>query len=219
MRGHGVRVLMALLVLWLASGPGCGRQEDHVIEAIDTFIQEQAIDKSQSGWKTRVPKPPEQSFDSSLRYFWELETSHGPIEIRLLPDAAPMHVTSTIYLTRLGFYDDTPFHRVIPGFMAQGGDPTGTGRGGPGYRYPGEFGGAVQHDRRGVLSMANAGPGTDGSQFFLTFVATPHLDGRHTIFGEVVSGEEALAALEERGSASGQTSEPLSIVKASIRVE
>jgi cyclophilin family peptidyl-prolyl cis-trans isomerase len=130
-----------------------------------------------------------------------------------------MHVTSTIYLTRLGFYDGTIFHRVISGFMAQGGDPTGTGRGGPGYKYDGEFSSKLKHERKGMLSMANAGPGTDGSQFFITFVATPHLDGRHTLFGEVVEGMGTLDELEKRGSPGGRPSERLEIRRATISVE
>jgi cyclophilin family peptidyl-prolyl cis-trans isomerase len=138
--------------------------------------------------------------------------------VRLMPEVAPMHVSSTIYLTRLGFYDGLSFHRVITGFMAQGGCPRGTGTGGPGYQYDGEFDPSVRHNRPGLLSMANAGPGTDGSQFFLTFVATPWLDGKHTIFGEVVEGVETLQALEKRGSQSGRTDEPLEIRRATIAV-
>ena len=109
---------------------------------------------------------------------------------------APMHVSSTLYLTRLGFYDGTRFHRVIQGFMAQGGDPKGNGSGGPGYKYGGEFHPAAKHDQGGTLSMANAGPRTDGSQFFLTFKATPALDGRHTVFGRV-EDPDSLATLKK----------------------
>ncbi|RLT35148.1 MAG: peptidylprolyl isomerase [Chloroflexi bacterium] len=157
-------------------------------------------------------------FDAATEYFWELETNVGAITVRLLPAVAPMHVASTIYLTRLGFYDGLKFHRVISEFMAQGGCPLGTGTGGPGYQYAGEFDPSVKHTRPGLLSMANAGPGTDGSQFFLTFVPTPWLDGKHTIFGEVVEGMPVVEALEARGSQSGQTTEALSITKATIRV-
>lgn len=192
---------------------------DPALAAIDQFIEKQSIDSSNSGWKLKLPAPPCLSFDSQKRYLWELETSHGSLVIRLLQDVAPMHVSSTIYLTRLGFYDDVPFHRVISQFMAQGGDPRGNGTGGPGYEYDGEFDDAVRHDRPGLLSMANAGPGTDGSQFFLTFVPTPWLDGKHTLFGEVVEGMETVRELEKRGSESGQTSEPLSILRASVRIE
>ena len=130
-----------------------------------------------------------------------------------------MHVSSTIYLARLGFYDGVIFHRVITDFMAQGGDPLGQGTGGPGYNYDGEFSNSARHDRPGLLSMANAGPGTDGSQFFLTFVATPHLDDKHTIFGEVVEGMEIVKELEKRGSSSGRTSEDLLMNTTTISVE
>jgi cyclophilin family peptidyl-prolyl cis-trans isomerase len=127
-----------------------------------------------------------------------------------------MHVTSTIFLTKKGFYDGLTFHRVIPGFMAQGGCPFGTGTGGPGYQYDGEFNRRDTHDRPYYLSMANSGPGTDGSQFFITFKAAKHLDGKHTIFGRVVEGQEVVKELEKAGSKSGKTSEPLIINKARI---
>ncbi len=186
------------------------------IAAIDQFIAEQSIDKTADGWKTRLPKPPRVEFAEGTDYYWMLSTNVGDIKIKLMPDVAPMHVSSTTYLTQLGFYDDVVFHRVINGFMAQGGDPLGVGRGGPGYKYEGEFSPDVRHDRPGLLSMANAGPGTDGSQFFITFVPTPHLDGKHTIFGEVVEGMDTVKALEARGSRSGRTTERLVIEKATI---
>ncbi|MCP4847957.1 MAG: peptidylprolyl isomerase [Verrucomicrobiaceae bacterium] len=189
------------------------------LNAIDAFIKSKGIDKSANGWKTRLPKPPQVKFEDGNSYYWNLETNVGVIKVKLNPQVAPMHVSSTIYLTRLGFYDDVVFHRVIKGFMAQGGDPLGRGTGGPGYNYNGEFSPTVKHDRPGLLSMANAGPGTDGSQFFITFQPTPHLDGRHTIFGEVVDGMDAVKKLEARGSRSGQTTEDLRIQKASIAVE
>lgn len=192
---------------------------DPAIAAIDKQIADLKIDKSNASWKTRLPKPTQVTFTAGKKYFWVLDTTKGPIEVRLLADSAPMHVTSTIYLTNLGFYDGIAFHRVIPGFMAQGGDPLGNGTGGPGYQYDGEFGGSAKHDKPGVLSMANAGPGTDGSQFFLTFVETNYLNGKHTVFGETVKGTETLKALEAAGSQSGRTKEKLEIKKATIRVE
>jgi cyclophilin family peptidyl-prolyl cis-trans isomerase len=192
---------------------------DPALAAVDKFIAEQKIDKSAAGWKTKLPKPPQLTFTPGKSYFWDLETSKGRIKIKLMPDVAPMHVSSTIYLTRLGFYDGLTFHRVIPGFMAQGGDPIGNGTGGPGYKYDGEFSPNVKHAKPGILSMANAGPGTDGSQFFITFVPTPHLDGRHSIFGEVVEGEDVLKKLEQAGSPSGATKEKLTIDKATITVQ
>ena len=147
-----------------------------------------------------------------------MKTNKGSLVLRLMPETAPMHVTSFAYLARLGFYDGLAFHRVITQFMAQGGCPLGSGTGGPGYRFDGEFAPSVRHDRPGLLSMANAGPGTDGSQFFLTFVATPWLDGKHTIFGRVESGEETLAALEACGSGSGKTTERLVLETLTIEV-
>ncbi len=186
---------------------------------VDEFIQEKGIDTDADGWKTRLPAPPQFEFDSDKTYFWELQTTKGNIKVKLLPRVAPMHASSTIYLTRLGFYDNLAFHRVITDFMAQGGCPLGTGTGGPGYQYAGEFDPSVRHDRPGLLSMANAGPGTDGSQFFLTFVKTPWLDGKHTIFGEVVEGMDTVKTLESRGSQSGRPSEPMSIEKATVSAE
>ncbi|MYB40632.1 MAG: peptidylprolyl isomerase [Chloroflexi bacterium] len=195
------------------------RVAESALDAIDEFIAQQSIDRSNPRWRTQLNRPPQVRFDKGSAYFWDLETNVGALSVRLMPDVAPMHVSSTIYLTRLGFYDGLSFHRVITQFMAQGGCPLGTGTGGPGYQYAGEFNGGVRHDRPGLLSMANAGPNTDGSQFFLTFVPTPWLDGNHTIFGEVVEGMETLQALEARGSQGGATSEPLEISSASIRVE
>lgn len=200
--------------------PG-GKKEDKKmgVEAVDAFIEKQNIDTSKPGWKTSLPKPDKVAFDPDQKIYWVLKTNKGSIKIRLMPDVAPMHVSSTIYLTRLGFYDGTVFHRVISGFMAQGGDPLGRGTGGPGYKYRGEFDRSVKHDKPGILSMANAGPGTDGSQFFITFVPTPHLDGKHTIFGEVDEGMGTVKTLEAAGSGSGRTTEPLEIVTAQIQVE
>jgi cyclophilin family peptidyl-prolyl cis-trans isomerase len=196
-----------------------GAKTDAALAEADKFIADQKIDKASATWKQSVPKPPKLTFTKDKKYVWVLETNKGTIKILLKPDVAPMHVSSTIYLTRMGFYDGTIFHRVIPGFMAQGGDPMGVGVGGPGYKYEGEFSDTVKHDKPGILSMANAGPGTDGSQFFITFVPTPHLNGKHTIFGEVTDGMDVLKKLEAAGSQSGKTTEPLSIVKATIVVE
>ena len=117
-----------------------------------------------------------------------MELKDGRVVIELLPDLAPRHVERVKTLARQGFYDGTVFHRVIEGFMAQGGDPTGTGMGGPGYKFQDEFAPTLKHTKPGILSMANAGPGTNGSQFFITFGPTPHLDNKHSIFGEVSEG-------------------------------
>ena len=169
-----------------------------------------------NAWKLKLAKPEMMKFDSGKDYFWILETNKGLIRIKLMPDVAPMHATSTIFLTKQGFYDGTTFHRVIPDFMAQGGCPLGTGTGGPGYSYAGEFHPNVKHDRPYLLSMANRGPNTDGSQFFITFKPTPWLDGAHTIFGEVVEGQDTVKRLEAAGTRDGAPSEKLVITKARI---
>ncbi|MFP8882272.1 MAG: peptidylprolyl isomerase [Myxococcota bacterium] len=194
-------------------------ENDPAIAAIDEFIAGQAIDRGSSDWKTSLSKPPKLEFDSAASYFWNISNNVGDIKVKLMPEIAPMHVSSTIYLARLGFYDDVIFHRVIEGFMAQGGDPLGRGTGGPGYEYDGEFSPRARHDQPNLLSMANAGPGTDGSQFFLTFVPTPHLDDKHTIFGEIVEGTETIGELEKRGSSSGNTTERLLMNSTAISVE
>jgi peptidyl-prolyl cis-trans isomerase B (cyclophilin B) len=189
------------------------------LAAIQRYIDAQKIDKTKPNWKSKLPKPPDADF-KGVKVIWKLQTNVGDIAIRLLPDVAPKHVTSTVYLTRLGYYDDTPFHRVIKGFMAQGGDPTGTGRGGPGYQYALEIDPKVKHDKAGTVSMANAGPNTEGSQFFITFKPTPMLDGGYTIFGEVVSGMDTVSKMEAVGNpADGPPTSPLKIVKATIEVQ
>ena len=193
--------------------------KDKAIMQIEKQIADNKVDKSKPNWRTTLPKPAVITFETGKSYFVDMKTNKGTITIKLLPDVAPMHVTSFMYLTQLGYYDGLSFHRVIQGFMAQGGCPLGTGTGGPGYEFEGEFKPNVKHDKPGLLSMANAGPGTDGSQFFLTFVATPWLDGKHTIFGEITDGMDALKALEAAGSRQGATSEPLKMEKVSIVVK
>ncbi len=202
--------------LLLLSLSACS-QQDPAIQKITTFINEQEVDTTSLTWKTSLTKPPQLTFSPNKNYIWLLETTHGTLNIKLFTDIAPMHVSSTIYLSQLGFYDGLTFHRVIPGFMAQGGDPLGNGRGNPGYRYNGEFNGGSGHNEGKLLSMANAGPGTDGSQFFLTFRATPFLDGKHTVFGKIVNDEDnTLEKIESLGSRSGRPQENISIIKSSI---
>ena len=193
--------------------------KDRAVQMIDTQIAAAKIDKTKPGWRTALPKPKVATFDPAHTYLLHMKTNKGMVTIKFLPAVAPMHVTNFIYLTRLGFYDGLAFHRVITNFMAQGGDPLGNGSGGPGYEFGSEFSPAVKHDKGGRLSMANAGEGTDGSQFFLTFVATPWLDGKHTIFGETVEGMDVLKALEAAGSQSGRTSEPLKMEKVTVEVK
>lgn len=143
-------------------------------------------------------RPPEMQIDTGRTYRATLETGAGDIVLELYPEHAPKTVNSFLFLAREGFYDETTFHRVIPNFVIQGGDPTGTGRGGPGYQFEDELDdNPLRHDSAGVLSMANAGPGTNGSQFFITHAPQPHLDGRHTVFGKVVEGQEVLERIEQ----------------------
>lgn len=211
-----MKKIITSLFLTLTLTACCG---DDAVKKANKFITKQSIDKTDPSWKTKLSKPPLLTFAADKDYFWELQTNQGDITIKLLADSAPMHVSSTIYLTKLGFYDDLTFHRIIPGFMAQGGDPTGTGAGNPGYKYDGEFEGEIGHNEAGTLSMANAGPGTDGSQFFLTFIPTPFLDGKHTVFGKVVTDlDDSLSKIEALGSRNGRTKEAVKIIKASIRI-
>lgn len=121
-----------------------------------------------------------------------METSLGTLEIKLYADKAPITVSNFVTLAREGFYDGLIFHRIISGFMSQGGDPKGTGAGGPGYKFQDEFHPDLKHSKKGILAMANSGPNTNGSQFYITFAATPHLDGRHSVFGEVIAGEDVI---------------------------
>ena len=128
--------------------------------------------------------------DSSNEILAEMKTSKGVINIRLYPQQAPVTVANFVNLAKRGFYDGLNFHRVIDNFMIQGGCPLGSGTGGPGYRFEDECSPELRHDAPGKLSMANAGPGTNGSQFFITHVETPWLDGKHTVFGAVISEDD-----------------------------
>jgi cyclophilin family peptidyl-prolyl cis-trans isomerase len=186
---------------------------------LDELVAAAGVKKDADGrWRTSLKKPAPVAFRAGETWRARMATTKGEVVIRLLHETAPVHVSSFAFLARLGFYDGLTFHRVIPEFMAQGGCPLGSGTGGPGYQYEGEFAPGVKHDRPGLLSMANAGPRTDGSQFFLTFVPTPWLDGKHTIFGAVEGGLETLAALEKCGSSSGRPSERLLMDKVTIEI-
>jgi cyclophilin family peptidyl-prolyl cis-trans isomerase len=136
--------------------------------------------------------------DPKKNYTAVIDTDKGEIKLKLFVDKTPRTVNNFVFLARQGFYDGTIFHRVIADFMAQGGDPTGTGTGGPGYRFADEFHPQLRHDKAGVLSMANAGPGTNGSQFFITHKPTPWLDNKHSVFGEVAGGMDVLLSIPPR---------------------
>jgi len=221
-------ILSLLIVLILGcSDDGATAGEaaptDSAMKALDEFILKTPVDRSAPNWKTRLKKPPLVKFDASKKYIWKLVTNQGELLINMRADVAPMHVGSTFYLTRLGFYDGIRFHRIIKGFMAQGGDPKGNGTGGPGYKYAGEFDASAKHDTGGTLSMANAGPRTDGSQFFLTFGPTPNLDNRHTVFGKIEDPDSlaVLKKIESLGAARdpGRPTQPVLIERATIVIQ
>ncbi len=150
---------------------------------------------------------PDMTIDADKQYHATFKTEKGDMRILLFAEDAPLTVNNFVFLARDGFYNDTHFHRVLENFMAQGGDPSGTGAGGPGYQFQDEIVASLQFDRAGLLAMANAGPGTNGSQFFITFAETPWLNGNHTIFGEVVEGMDVLNALAIRDPMAAGASE------------
>ena len=142
--------------------------------------------------------PPKMTIDEQNEYTAVIETDLGNIVLRLFANESPITVNNFVFLAQEGYYDGVMFHRVIHDFMVQGGDPTGTGSGGPGYMFGDEVNNGLKFDKPGLLAMANAGPGTNGSQFFITHVPTPHLTGNHTIFGEVIEGMDTVFAIPER---------------------
>lgn len=141
--------------------------------------------------------PPAMQIDAEKSYRASIETDKGTIVLDLYPEHAPKTVNNFVFLAREGFYEQVPFHRVISDFMVQGGDPTGTGTGGPGYQFEDEVRENPLKHERGVISMANAGPSTNGSQFFITHSPQPHLNGRHTVFGKVVEGLDVVDSIEQ----------------------
>ncbi len=145
----------------------------------------------------RYSQPFEMKIDPAKNYTATIKTNKGDIVLKLYASQAPRTVNNFVCLAQDGYYDGVTFHRVIKDFMIQGGDPTGTGRGGPGYTFKDEFDPKLKHDRPGVLSMANAGPNTNGSQFFITHVPTPHLDGKHSVFGQVTQGQDVVNKIEQ----------------------
>jgi cyclophilin family peptidyl-prolyl cis-trans isomerase len=148
--------------------------------------------------------PPQMVIDPKRKYTATFKTDVGNFAIELYADKVPNTVNNFVFLAREGFYDGVTFHRVIKGFMAQGGDPTGSGRGGPGYQFKDEFHPGLRHNAPGILSMANAGANTNGSQFFITHGPTPHLDNRHSVFGKVTQGLEIVLGIPERDPGSAR---------------
>ena len=147
--------------------------------------------------------PPQMTIDRSAKYIATIKTNRGNIVLELFASAAPKTVNNFVFLANAGFYDGIIFHRVIPNFMIQGGDPTGTGTSGPGYKFEDEFDPTLGFDRPGILAMANSGPNTNGSQFFITVVPTPNLNGAHTIFGQVLEGQEVADTISKVTTGAG----------------
>lgn len=197
-------VTLALLVAWLMQGPLAPQApatppqveapiEPPATEALPDVVLPEGYRAVEPFGERRISfAQSEPVVKPDSEYLAVIETNRGAITMELLPEAAPATVNNFVFLALHRYYDGIVFHRVIEGFMAQTGDPTGSGTGGPGYTFADEFGSGLSHDGKGVVSMANAGPGTNGSQFFITFDATPWLDNGHTIFGRVVDGLEVL---------------------------
>ena len=165
-------------------------------------LPEESLMSNNKEWSS----PPKMTIDEQNEYTAVIETDLGNIVLRLFANESPITVNNFVFLTQEGYYDGVMFHRVIHDFMVQGGDPTGTGSGGPGYMFEDEVDNGLKFDKPGLLAMANAGPGTNGSQFFITHVPTPHLTGNHTIFGEVIEGMDNVFAIPERNPQRAQDS-------------
>lgn len=180
--GGIVLVLIVVGIVWLVWSGGRSNEA--------SSLPEERVDQYSA-------EPP-MTIDVSKQYFATFKMAKGgEFVVQLFPDKAPKTVNNFVFLARNGFYDGTTFHRVLDGFMAQGGDPTGTGSGGPGYQFEDEIS-DLTFDKPGLLAMANAGPNTNGSQFFITYVPTPHLNGLHTIFGEVIEGMDVVEGITRR---------------------
>jgi len=205
-RRYGTAVLLLTTVAALLTvAAACGDEEETAPTATPRGTATPGAAATTGPAAGLYATPPAMAIDAQKSYVAVLETDKGVIRIKLLPDIAPQTVNSFVFLAREGYFDGVTFHRVIPGFMAQGGDPTGTGTGGPGYSFKDEFDPTLKHDGPGVLSMANAGPNTNGSQFFITYEATPWLNGKHSVFGKVESGLDVLKSISPRDPAKDTT--------------
>ena len=178
--GIAAAAIVILLLIWAFVWGPLSKQEDQAAPRLS--------------WS----EPPAMAIDTTKEYYATIVTEIGEIKIQLFADKAPKTVNNFVFLARQGYYDNTTFHRVIAGFMAQAGDPTGTGTGGPGYTFEDEFHPDLRHNGPGVLSMANRGANTNGSQFFITYSAQEQLDGAHAVFGQVVEGMEVATSLTVR---------------------
>ena len=192
--GQRVVLVLGIAALGLVVLAGCGATPAQTAPTPETPPEAVGEGAAVLQWSSL----PAMQIDPSRSYEAVFSTELGDFRVRLFAQEAPVTVNNFVFLARQGYYDNTTFHRVLPGFMAQGGDPTGTGAGGPGYSFEDEFHPDFQFDRPGLLAMANRGPNTNGGQFFITYAPTPHLNGLHTIFGEVIEGADVLSALRPR---------------------
>lgn len=212
MRKRLTILILAITTLMLAVVMGCGKQETADINIPeDSNISTEATEEEPARQEEeKLTEVPEMQIDTNKEYLATLETTMGNIKIKFFPKDAPKTVNNFVVLAKRGFYDGTIFHRVIPDFMIQGGDPEGTGRGGPGYKFEDEIN-SIKLTRE-KMAMANAGPNTNGSQFFIvTTASTPWLDGKHTVFGEVIEGMETV---DKIGAAStGSPDRPVNDIK------
>ena len=211
MKSRMLLYLLSTLISAAFALAACGGEEESTTEPSATNTPKPAAaQESTESQPVQKPKsysaPPPMTIDPDKSYTatFQLEKG-GEFVVELFAKEAPKTVNNFVFLSREGYYDGVTFHRVIAGFMAQGGDPTGTGAGGPGYRFEDEFHSDRRHDSAGVLSMANAGPGTNGSQFFITFVATPFLDDKHTVFGKVIEGMDVVNGISLRDPGAATT--------------
>ncbi|MCX6708438.1 MAG: peptidylprolyl isomerase [Candidatus Woesearchaeota archaeon] len=190
-----MKYVLLVLLLLVACAPAKVAEDLNLSGSLDA-VEKEIVDAEKVEVKVaeaeNVSAEVEKLEVENMNTIVELETSMGTMKIKLFDDKAPKTVKNFKDLVEKGFYDGTIFHRVIKNFMIQGGDPTGTGSGGPGYEIADEFGAGLKHSKKGILSMANAGPNTGGSQFFITLIATPWLDGKHAIFGELIEGQDVL---------------------------
>ncbi len=184
-------IILGVATLLLAS---CSASVAETLPSEKTSLQTISPETIPAPKSMSYSAPPEMTIDTAKSYVATIETTQGDLVLDLYAADVPITVNNFVFLSREGFYDGTTFHRVIADFMVQGGDPTGTGTGGPGYKFADEF---TSHGHgTGTLSMANAGPGTNGSQFFITYAPQPHLDGKHSVFGQLTSGTDVLAKIE-----------------------
>jgi cyclophilin family peptidyl-prolyl cis-trans isomerase len=196
--GGVVLVLIVVGIVWLVWSGGRSNEE---IPLEEPTLEQPSVEETSLPEQTveQYDAEPQMTIDVSKEYFATFTMANGgEFVVLLFDDQAPKTVNNFVFLARNGFYDGTTFHRVLEGFMAQGGDPTGTGMGGPGYEFEDEISPDLSFDRAGLLAMANSGPNTNGSQFFITYVPTPHLNGLHTIFGEVTEGMDVVEGITRR---------------------